>query len=199
MISRIRGICVEKSPVSCLIDVSGVGYELAITLQCYNNLPDIGKEAIIYTFLSVSENAMNLYGFHSTKEKEMFLLLISVSGIGPKSGQVILSGIPHEELQTAIVNGDILRIKSISGIGKKTAERIIVELKDKLEKLGVSQVHVGQETFNTVIKNGSEEAVLALISLGYKRNQVILAVQKLLKEDPGLNTEEIIKKSLRLL
>jgi Holliday junction DNA helicase RuvA len=195
MISYLRGKCIEKSPTHLILDVHGVGYDVAITLNCYQSIEKNADEVAIYTYLSVSENAMLLYGFANMQEREMFLLLISISGIGPKLGQVILSGIPVQELKQAILANDGDRLKSISGIGKKTAERILIELRDKIAKTG--DVSTQQKT--EALRGGlaSNEAVLALISLGYKKPQAEIAVQKLLKIDPMLSVEEIIKQSLR--
>jgi Holliday junction DNA helicase RuvA len=196
MISYLRGIVLEKSPTQAILDVNGVGYDIGITINCYEALPKSGEEIAIFTYLSVSENAMLLYGFASKDEREMFLQLISISGIGPKLGQVILSGITTTELKNAILTADVNRLKAISGIGKKTAERIVIELKDKLAKDGLSPISSEQGAGKPAAGSASE-AVLALVSLGYKKAQAEAAVQKLLKSDPSLSIEDIIKRSLR--
>lgn len=197
MISFLRGNVLEKTPAQLILDVNGVGYDVAITLSCYESLPKKENEASIFTYLSVSENAMLLYGFASKDEREMFLQLISISGIGPKLGQVILSGIPPAELRHAILHADVNRLKSISGIGKKTAERIVIELKDKLAKDGLIAMPADSSAAPKAGAGDASEAILALVSLGYKKAQAENAVQKLLKAEPSLSVEEIIKRSLR--
>lgn len=200
MISYLRGKCLEKSPTSLLLDVHGVGYELAITLSCYQSLANEQEEVAVFTYLSVSENAMSLYGFSDKSERETFLLLISISGIGPKLGQVILSGLPSQELKQAIVSADLNRLKSISGIGKKTAERMIVELKDKIAKmsddLSLPRDH-SDSVASSSYSSSTEEALLALVSLGYKKINAEKIVAKLLKSDANLSVEDIIKQALR--
>jgi Holliday junction DNA helicase RuvA len=206
MIALIRGICLEKNPTQAIVDCNGVGYDIKITLQCYQMIGNVGDEVTIFTHLGVSEHDMSLYGFGSTEEKEMFRFLIAVNGVGPRTAQAILSGIPVDELKQAIAFGDLNKLKSVSGIGKKTAERMIVELKDKL---GNIQIDMRGKSASDQIKSAASktpliqmndsanEAILALISLGYKKVTAEKSVRTLLKEDPFLKVEELITKSLR--
>ena len=190
MIAVLKGFCIEKSPGYLILDVNGVGYEVLITLGCYQSLSDKKDKITLFTYLAVSENSMTLFGFKSVDEKSLFLNLINVNGIGPKSALTILSGIGATELITAIQNENIDALKSISGIGKKTAERIIVELRDKFSKLSPS-------VSKHIISPKNEEAVLALMSLGYKRQIAEQITTKLLKENSDLNLEDLIKLSLQ--
>ena len=210
MIAFLKGICIEKTPTRLVLDINGVGYEVGITLQCYNAIGSIDEEVLVHTHMAVSENDMSLYGFGSSDEKQMFRYLIAVNGIGPKLALAILSGIPVIELKQAIAFGDLAKLKSVSGIGKKTAERMIVELKDKLGKIEIdmrsipknaqAQIDLAKKQ-NEVsqINDAANEAILALISLGYKKVNAEKTVKKLLKDDPFLSLEDIIKHSLRSL
>lgn len=206
MIAVIRGICLEKTPTSVIVDCNGVGYDLKITLQCYQMIGNIGEEVTVFTHLAVSEHDMSLYGFGSPEEKEMFRFLIAVNGVGPRTALAILSGIPVDELKQAIAFGDLNKLKSVSGIGKKTAERMIVELKDKLGNIQIDmrgksasdQMKSAENKAPAVQMNDSaNEAILALISLGYKKVTAEKSVRTLIKEDPFLKVEELITKSLR--
>jgi Holliday junction DNA helicase RuvA len=204
MYAFIRGICSEKTPTSVICDANGVGYFISITLQCYNSIGDVGEEILVHTHLSVSENNMSLYGFGSLEEKEMFQYLISINGIGPKLALAILSGLPVDELKQAIAFSDLTKLKSISGIGKKTAERMIVELKDKLGSISVDlrkkeKTTKKVEKFEDSSNNNATQAILALISLGYKKQNAEKTVKKLISDNPFLKVEELIKKSLRSL
>ena len=206
MIARLKGICLEKTPTSLLLDLNGVGYEITITLQCYQSIGNVDEEVIVYTHMAVSEHDISLYGFGSSEEKEMFRYLIAVNGIGPKLSIAILSGIPVVELKQAIAFGDISRLNAVSGIGRKTAERMIVELKDKLgsmeidfrkpQKL-VSTTPISSIPTKETPNDRAKEAILALISLGYKKPTAEKSVKTALQEDPFLTVQELIKHSLR--
>jgi len=134
MIAHIKGKIIYKSPESVVVDVSGVGYEVYIPLSTYYKLPDTEEYISLNTYTHIREDALQLYGFLTQREKEIFQLLISVSGVGPKLARNILSGIPAEDLISAISSGDIARLRSIPGVGGKTAERLVLELKDKMRK-----------------------------------------------------------------
>lgn len=203
MISFLKGNIHKLKPTSLELDVKGVGYFINISLNAYEKFQG-QDELFIYTHLSISENNQQLFGFYSEEEKELFTRLISVNGVGPRVALNVLSGKTVTEICSAIVNQDILLLKKINGIGSKTAERIVLELKDKI-KFEESTANLG----NTVIKEKSQsgnhenknysEAVMALVSLGYKKVNTEKVVKKLLYEDPFLKLEDLIKMSLKHL
>ena len=193
MIAFVHGKLVQKTPTSIIVKTLGVGLEIAIPLSSFEALGEVGSDVHVLTHLHVREDAMQLFGFVTEDERSLFQKLISVSGIGPRTAQGILSGISVDELKRAIVNHNIDVIKSAPGIGKKTAERLVLELKDKIE--GMDQETASQLPPSKV----GEEAVLALMTLGYKQNKAQALVSQTLKTDPSLSVEEIVKRSLRQL
>lgn len=195
MIASLTGILKSKSPTEVLVDVSGVGYSVSIPLSTYSKLGDIDSTVHLLTHLHVREDAMQLFGFASEAERHLFRLLISITGIGPKIAQGILSGISVPELRQHIASGNIVALTSIPGIGKKTAERLIVELRDKIGKTE-SSPGVGSGDRNSEIRN---EALLALTSLGYNRIAAEKAIRMALNDSAGsaVNVEDLIKKALK--
>ncbi len=192
MIGFLRGKILSKKPTSVLLDVNGIGYIVNVSLSTFDKLPADGETAELFTYLSVREDAMNLYGFYTGEEKAVFELLIGISGIGPKLALGILSGIQSRELVEAIQAHDVPRIVSIPGIGKKTAERLIIELKDKIGSVtGVETNGVPAEAY--AVKG---DAIAALMSLGYNSKKAELAVSHILSKSPDLQLEEIIKRAL---
>jgi holliday junction DNA helicase RuvA len=197
MIASLRGILKCKSPTEILVDVGGVGYAVSIPLSTYSTLGELESPVHLLTYFHVREDAMQLYGFGTEAERRYFKLLISITGIGPKIAQGILSGISVTDLRQHIVGGNIAALTSIPGIGKKTAERLVVELRDKI---GKSEEPSAQSTMtgdrNTEIRN---EALLALLSLGYNRISAEKAIRLALNDGSGseLNVEELIKKALK--
>jgi Holliday junction DNA helicase RuvA len=191
MIDRIRGKLIRKSPTSAVIETAGVGFHLLIPVSSHEALGDIGEEVTLLTHLHVREDAMQLFGFATRAERELFLSLISVSGVGPKLAQSVLSGISVPDFHAAIQQQDIHALSRVPGIGKKTAERLVVELKDKTGKLDLD---VGGKPH---VASTAEEAVRAMLSLGYKRQQAESIVQKLLKQDAALSIEALIRRALR--
>jgi len=193
MIAFLKGNFVYKSPAVVHVDVNGVGYELQISLNTYSKIQSLDK-GILYTSLLVREDAHILYGFFELAEKDMFLQLISVSGIGASIARVMLSYMKPEEIARAIINGDGRTLESIKGIGKKTAERMILELRDKLAKHPI-------ETNIPALKNNTlqQDALNALTALGINRQAAVQALEKTLAADPNLPVEELIKKALRTL
>lgn len=193
MISYIRGTLINKSPASIIVESHGIGFKILITLSSFNSLSDEGEEICILTYLHHREDSMLLFGFTTDEERDLFLKLISVSGIGPKIAQGVLSGITIDKFKHAIRNKDIEMLTSAPGIGKKTAERLILELKDKIGDFispdgslaGVSSVP------------GSEDAVLALVSLGFKQSKAEKEVTIIYKENPSIKIEEVIRKVLK--
>jgi len=195
MIGYLTGKIISKKPTQILLDVNGVGYIVNITISTFESLSKNSSEKVsLFTYLSVREDALVLFGFSTQSEKDMFELLISVNGVGPKSAQSILSGIQIDELHTALRNNDLSRIIAIPGIGKKTGERLLIELRDKVEKL--SDSFEFSHDINYAIKN---DAILALSQLGYNSKTAEKAVRTILADIQNPSLEILVKKSLSLL
>ncbi|HBK71540.1 MAG TPA: Holliday junction branch migration protein RuvA [Flavobacteriaceae bacterium] len=193
MITHIRGKLVEKNPTYAIIECNGVGYYLNISLHTYSNIPD--SEAVkLYTYLNIREDAHTLFGFFEKVEREIFKLLISVSGVGPSIGRSMLSSMTPEQIQHAIASEDVATIQSVKGIGAKTAQRVIIDLRDKI----VKTYDISEDSLqsNNTIK---EEALSALEVLGFSRKQVEKLVQKIIQETPNTSLENIIKQALKNL
>ena len=194
MFAYISGKLAHKEPTFAVIDVQGVGYQISISLSTYTALP-LSGQCKLHTYLQVREDAHNLYGFHELAEKNLFLLLISVSGIGANTALVMLSSMSVSEIQTAIASGDVKAVQSIKGIGLKTAQRVILELKDKVQK-EVGNVPAAAANQQSAIR---DEAVLALITLGYAKNVAEKNVTKILKtKGNDVKVEEVIKEALKV-
>jgi Holliday junction DNA helicase RuvA len=195
MISHLTGRVIHKSPTEIVIDVHGVGYEVNIPLSTFQKIENVNGDVTIFTHLHVREDAMVLFGFATESEREVFLLLISISGIGPKIAQSILSGITSAELREAILRGNVEALTSIAGVGRKTAERIILELKSKIGKFEYSQEPGSPTSQQLKIRT---EAVIALMSLGFTRANAEASLRAVLSESAGkdMPLEEIIKKAL---
>ena len=193
MITQIRGQLVEKNPTYVVIDCSGVGYLLHISLQTYSSLGE--EEAVkMFTYLSIREDAHTLYGFSTKTEREVFRLLISVSGVGPSIARTMLSSMTSEEIQNAIASENVGLIQSVKGIGAKTAQRVIVDLRDKILKtFDMEEVSVPMNNTN------KEEALSALDVLGFGRKQSEKVVNRIIKEDAEASVETIIKLALKNL
>ncbi len=197
MISSLRGIIVSKAPTELQIDVQGVGYSVSIPVSTYQHIPDAGAEATILTHLHVREDAMQLFGFATEAERSMFKLLISVSGIGPKIALGILSGVGVEELKDHLLKANAAALTTIPGVGRKTAERLIVELRDKIgkeESITPSALSLGDSASQV-----RSETLLALVALGLPRPTAEKAIRAALQGgDSGeVTVEELIKKALR--
>jgi Holliday junction DNA helicase RuvA len=194
MIAFVRGNFVRKTPALVLVDVNGVGYELQISLNTYSSIQSLDKGQL-FTHFHVREDAQILFGFFDEAEKNLFIQLISVSGVGAATARMMLSSMKPAELVRAIVEGNVRQLEGIKGIGKKSAERIVLELRDKLGKSPF-------ESNISTLKNNSLEhdALNALIALGIARPAGEQAIQRALKSDPSLDKiEEIIKKALKTL
>lgn len=193
MIDYIKGEIIELSPAHAVLEAGGIGYHINIALSTYSELN--GKSNTkLYVYEAIREDAHILFGFMTKEERSLFLLLISVSGVGANTARMILSSIMANELQNAIITGNVSILKSIKGIGAKTAERIIVDLKDKVSKVEFSAQ--GTSTANTTI---SEEAVAALVMLGFTQAMAQKAVKKVMESDPQQKIEQIVKQALKLL
>ncbi|HKY09046.1 MAG TPA: Holliday junction branch migration protein RuvA [Candidatus Binatia bacterium] len=195
MIAHISGTLAQKIPGEAVVDVGGVGYQVFIPLNVFYRLPEIGSPVSLQIHTHVREDALQLFGFQDLAEKQIFLLLIGVSGIGPKLAVNILSGIAAEELSRALKEGDQVRLVAIPGVGRKLAERMIVELKDKFSALAPAEPESARA------EAGSQlllDAVSALVNLGYKRPEAEKAVRDVLKR--GERTlEAVLKEALRRL
>ncbi|MFO7674240.1 MAG: Holliday junction branch migration protein RuvA [Lutibacter sp.] len=193
MITHIRGKLVEKNPTFAVVETNGVGYWLNISLNTYSQLPD-NEFVMLYTHLSIKEDAHTLYGFINKTEREIFRLLISVSGVGPSIARTMLSSMTTDEIQQAIASNNVSVIQSVKGIGVKTAQRVLVDLRDKISKTyAIDEVYVSQ---SNTIKN---EALSALEVLGFNKKQVEKVVDKILLEDKNLSVEILIKNALKNL
>ena len=191
MIAYVRGVLVEKEPTTAVIEAAGVGYELLISLNAYEELPKVGAEAKLLTYHSVREDDEALFGFANAEERELFMKLIGVSGVGPKTAMAILSGSSLHELSLAISSGNSKRIAAIKGVGKKTAEKIIIELRDKVKIVSGGKSGGG-------VSPAVRDAVLALGALGFGEEAANEAVAKILEQNPGLDdTEAIIRLALK--
>lgn len=194
MIGRLHGILLEKQPPSILIDVQGVGYELEASMSTFYHLPDCGEKLVLHTHLVVREDAQLLYGFYSLSERVMFRNLIRISGVGPKLALTILSGISAEEFTRCIMEGDSKALTRLPGVGKKTAERLVIELKDRLEKDTTIKLPGSAPLIEKQV-SPANDAVSALISLGYKAQQASQMVRDL--DIDGKSTEDIIRAALQ--
>lgn len=195
MIAFLTGKILLKRPTEIVLDVNGVGYRIFISLQSYEKIGETGTEFTIQTYLNVREDALQLYGFSTELEHELFLHLISVNGIGPKVAMSILSATKADEFIQYVSSSNLRVLTTLPGIGKKTAERLIVELKDKLAKLSVGS---STTSLPAQLNQDQEDAVSALIALGFSRLTAEKSVASILKEhDQSIAAEEIIRIALR--
>ncbi|NLR56681.1 Holliday junction DNA helicase subunit RuvA [Chitinophaga polysaccharea] len=195
MIAYLNGKLAYKSPALVHMDVNGIGYEVQISLNTYSRIQGM-ESCKLLTFLQIKEDAHTLYGFFEEAERSLFLLLISVSGVGASTARMMLSSLQPEDIQRAIMMENERMLESVKGIGAKTAKRIILELKDKIAKHKDAGVHLSVGVNNTM----QEDALNALITLGIARGMAESAIQKVMKNEPLLqNLEELIKKALKSL
>ncbi len=193
MIAYLKGKFTSKNPSNIIIDVNGIGYEVHISLNTYSAVLSL-EEGLLFTHLLIKEDAHLLYGFADVKEKDIFLALLSVSGIGANTARLILSYMKPDEIIAAIIRGDSHSLEKIKGLGKKTAERAILELKDKIGKQSANNISV------VVVEQGisvKTEAIEALQTLGIHRTMAEQAVSKSLQAEPEIQLEELIKKALK--
>ena len=195
MIAFLDGRLASKQPGRAVLDVHGVGYEVAIPISTLERLPDEDAPCRLLTHLHVREDTQELFGFLTEVERELFRLLLSVSGIGPRTAMSVLSGMPARDFKAALVNGDVKRLSSISGIGKKTAERLVLELRDKIPAGEALEAAAGAPV--SPVDARQRDAILALVSLGYKQadaqKRVADTAAKLAPDTP---VEELIRRSL---
>jgi Holliday junction DNA helicase RuvA len=197
VITFLDGRLTNALPTQAIVDVNGVGYEVFIPLSSYDKLPTIGQPVRILTHLHVREDAQILYGFMTPAERDLFRLLVNnVSGIGPKLALAVLSGMSVNNFKTAVVNSDVAALSKISGLGKKTAERVVLELKDKV---GVTAAWEAASALHapTPEQERANEAVLALIALGYKQIEAHRVVRELQEKEHDKSAEELVKLALK--
>ncbi len=193
MIGYLRGKTLRLTPEKLLLDVGGVGYELHIPLSTYAEIDRAGGEPIgLHVYTHVSENALELFGFWDESERRLFERLIGVSGIGPRLARVILSGMAPQDLVGAIAAGNAAQLTSIPGVGKKTAERMVVDLKDRIAELGAEPAAVAAG-------GDDDDVTAALVNLGYREREAQKAVARARSDNPDGEFEELIRASLRLL
>lgn len=192
MIEFVSGLIVEKKADYLVLEANGIGYKIFISLNSFNELPDFGTQFKINTFFHVTENSQCLYGFNDIVEKELFLMLISVSGIGPKTAISLLSAVKPLDFKQRIIAGEVKMLTSLPGIGPKTAKRIIIELKDKFVKDSIEELPLEDSEMQN-----NMDAFYALLSLGYKSNNIKSIINDILKVTPNISTEKLIKESLK--
>lgn len=196
MYDYIKGLLVEANPAEAIIEAGGIGFRILISLSSFSDIEaNVGHTARLYIYHHLREDDEALYGFSTKEERELFTMLISVNGVGCGTARMMLSSMSQEELQNAIVGQDLKKIKSIKGIGSKTAERIILELKDKVVK-GTGK---GFSVTSAVSNPYRDEAFNALVLLGFTKANVEKAVDMVIKDNPDVSLEDLIKKSLKIL
>ena len=200
MIAYVRGRVLAVTPETAIVDVNGIGYEIYCSGGAFRKIT-VGEIAELYTYLQVKEDGVTLFGFESPREKELFLKITSVSGVGPKLGISVLTGMTADEFTTAVATADVKRLSVAKGMGKKTAEKIVLELHGKISAAEV--MSASQDAFETKIKESAtpinaqdEEAVAALMGLGFTKNESVQAVQRA-RENGAKDTEEITRKALQ--
>jgi len=199
MIEHLTGTVIEKTPTSAIISAGGVGYGVLIPLATYERLPAVGEQAALHTWLAVREDGLTLYGFATREERDVFLLLTSVTGVGPKIGLGMLSGGGVEQVRTAIAHGDVGLLVKVPGVGRKLAERLVLELREKIQSAGAAGSISADATGTAAAVR--EETLAALIALGYNRLSAERAIRSALKDHAEVerSVESLIKASLRAL
>ncbi len=195
MYAYLQGKFTHKTPAQIYIDVNGIGFEVNVSLNTYSAIQKL-HEGKLFTYLQVKEDGHTLYGFFEKEEKDIFLLLISVSGVGASTARMMLSSVRPDEIATAIIQGNVKLLESVKGIGKKTAERLVLELKDKVGKQAIGTTGTSFAIANSI----EQDALIALTSLGIAKAQAEQAIQKIMRNEPAVNNlEELIKKSLKAI
>lgn len=201
MIAFLSGKLLEKQANSVIIDVNGVGYEVTIPLSTFYEIGETGADVSLRIFTHVREDALQLFGFKTEREKQLYLKLISVQGIGAKSGITMLSGMSADEIIVAIRTDNLARLTSIPGVGKKTAERLVIELRDKLNDISSASVQesVGTANANLPVDAVYEDALSALTNLGYQRNAAEKTLKQAVQEGTEMSVQKLLRRSLQLL
>lgn len=198
MIGKIRGIILEKQPPQLLVEVHGIGYELDAPMSTFYPLPDVGKEVSLFTHFVVREDAQLLYGFYTREERQLFRALLKVNGVGPRMALTILSSATAEQFVHCVLNNDTASLINLPGIGKKTAERLVIEMRDKLSdwykapaSIGVNEVNLAQSPRHSIL----QDAISALVALGYKPQEANRTVTKI--DDGKSSSEDLIRRALQ--
>lgn len=200
MIAHLTGTILSKQPNAVVIDVNGVGYEVTIPVSTFYDLGDVGAQASLRVHTHVREDAIMLFGFRTSREKELFLRLTSVSGIGPKLGITFLSGTSPDDLIAAIRSNDLARLVSIPGVGRKTAERVVIELRDKIGQLALLDSDVSSAPSTAVDVDATrDDVVAALVSLGYQKALADKIVARVLEVESDRTIEHVLRQALKLL
>jgi Holliday junction DNA helicase RuvA len=197
VIAQIRGRLIQKEPGSVVVEANGLGYRVFVSLTTFYELPDLELAVTLHTYTHVREDALQLFGFSTPLEKEMFQILIGVTGIGPKLALNILSGITPEELLHSLDQRDMNRLQCVPGIGRKMAERMVVDLQEKARKIG-SRIALAPSQARPT-EGWAEDVISALLNLGYKKGQAEKAVEMVFRQDPNLALEKALKESLKIL
>jgi Holliday junction DNA helicase RuvA len=199
MIGRIKGILIKKQPPDLLVDVNGLGYELHASMNTIYRIPDEGSEIVLYTHLFVREDALTLYGFYDEEERRLFKALIKISGVGAKTSLAILSSIEPKDFLASISREDLSTLVRIPGIGRKTAERLIIEMRDVISKwkyVSESSKASGNIT-SSCLNDNVYDATCALVALGFKQQDVSRAISKIVSDNNEITTESLIKIALK--
>jgi Holliday junction DNA helicase RuvA len=197
MIAQVRGRLIQKGPGSVVVEANGLGYQVFVSLTTFYELPELEQSVVLHTYTHVREDALQLFGFSTPLEKELFQILIGVTGIGPKLALNILSGIRPEELLQSLDQRDMNRLQAVPGIGRKTAERMVVDLQEKARKMESRWALPPQE--KPLLEGVAEDVISALLNLGYKKVQAEKAVEIVFRQDPDLNLEKALKAGLKIL
>lgn len=201
MIGRLRGTLIEKQPPFLLIDVQGVGYEVQAPMTTFYRLPELGGEALLYTHLAVSETAQQLFGFADERDRQLFRTLIKVSGVGPKLAVAILSGMEADDIARCVREDKVSALTKVPGVGKKTAERLVIELRDRLKSWELPRRDLLGDDVPTGTDQASDdrqdEAESALIVLGYKPTEAARMISAAARQAPTANSQELIRLALR--
>jgi Holliday junction DNA helicase RuvA len=202
MIAHLTGKLIQKQPTAVVVDVQGVGYEVTIPISTYYELGDVGSMVALLTYTYVREDALQLFGFRTQVEKDVFLRLLTVAGVGPKLAITILSGLNVDQLVPAIRTNDVARLTAIPGVGKKTAERLVVELRDKLAAFSTEAVEAQYKATGeaeAAVETVKQDVISALMNLGYPRPLAERAVTSVLASETNHSTEWVLKQSLKRL
>jgi len=200
MIALINGLLIHKATSSVVVDANGIGYRVFVPLTTFYALPDTNQRVTLHVHTHVRPDAISLFGFGTGRDKDVFELMLSVSGIGPRLAMNVLSGISADDLMKAVSEGNLNRLVSIPGVGRKTAERMVLELKDKMLKLGASDLSHRDDDGMTVTDSVKDDALSALVNLGYKVHKVKEVLNKVLGESPqSLSLDVLLKRALQIL
>lgn len=200
MIAYLSGKLLEKQANTAIVDVGGVGYEVSIPLSTFYELGEVGSEVELRIYTHVREDAIQLFGFKTLRERDLYLKLISVQGIGPKSGIAMLSGMNAEEIIAALRSNNLARLTAIPGVGRKTAERMVIELRDKVGDIAAGTMESGSESASSLPSDAIfDDALSALVNLGYQKNAAEKALNQAAQEGTDITVQKLLRRALQLL